>query len=121
MVTKVGDTHRELGGPRIELHWSNGFESSLLKIVLNLMRGHVAPAETGQQHRVFRAEIGKAPRAARQYAVVTSCGLRRAFGKHNLYMLLQDVSINRAVERRQLMIGRHHGDEIDGKQGKALQ
>ena len=73
MVGKVGATDHELGNSRVELHRSNGFQSSSRNVILYQMGGHVAPAETRQQHLVFRAEVRQAPRAARQYAIVTSC------------------------------------------------
>jgi hypothetical protein len=60
MVGKGGATHREFGDPRVELHGSNGFQSSLRKIVVDQTRGHVAPAQTRQQHRVLGAEIRQA-------------------------------------------------------------
>src|ERR1700758_1535947 len=121
MVGEVGATHHELGNSRVELHWSNGFQSSSRDVIVYQMGGHVAPAETRQQHRVLRAEVRQAPRAARQYAVVTSCSERRAIGEHKLDMLLQDLRIDRAVECRQRMFGCYHRDEIDGEQGEALQ
>src|ERR1700730_19029567 len=85
------------------------------------MGGHVAPSETGEQHRVLRAQVRQTPSTARQYAIITSRRQRRAIREHELNMPVQDVCIDWALECRQRMVGCHHRDQIDREQGEALQ
>ena len=85
-VGEVGAAHHELRYSRIELHGSNDFKSSLRDVILDQMGGHVAPPEPRQKHRLLRAEVSQAPRAARQYAVVTSCGQRAANASNVLWV-----------------------------------
>jgi hypothetical protein len=71
------------------------------------MGGHIAPAETCQQHRVLRAEVRQAPSAARQYAepvtlfqlVRASGGGRRAGQRHLTPLVGREEEIAMLVRR----------------------